>query len=397
MRVLFLTIGPTTEPSSRFRVYQYLDALRDRGIEATVRPLAGPRYVEWGYGRRRPPAPLRALWAAAHFAGRVLRRARDLWDARRFDVVVVQKEVFPFGAERLVSWLGLRVVYDFDDAIHLPSPLEDARGRTLRRLSDALVRRHRALPALLRRSAVVVAGNRALADYARGYADRVRVLPTPVDTAAYVPRREREPGPLRVGWFGAPATAVYLDALRPALRELAERHAFELWLLGTERFDCPGVRVECRPWRPYASLAEEVVDLQRFDVGLMPLPDDPYAASKCALKAIQYMACGVPVVASPVGAARDVVEDGGSGFLAGGASEWVDRLDRLLSDAALRERLGRAGRTRVLERYSLDALVPQLLEVLAEAGSAGAASPELRSRAAAPAGSRGSAPAPASR
>ena len=140
MRVLFLTIGPVSEPSSRFRVYQYLDALRARGIRASVRPLASDRYVELGYGRRRPAAPVRALWTAAHFASRVLRRLRDLWQARRFDVVFVQKEIFPLGMAKLIDWLGLRVVYDFDDAIHLHSNLPALQGRTLRRVADAVVR-----------------------------------------------------------------------------------------------------------------------------------------------------------------------------------------------------------------------------------------------------------------
>ena len=137
MRVLFLTIGPETEPSSRFRVYQYLDALRANGIRVTIRPLASPRYVELGYGRLRPATALRVFWTTLHFATRVVRRLRDLWDARNFDVVFIQKEVFPFGMARLVDWLGLRVVYDFDDAIQLRSDPCAPRGRVLSRLASA--------------------------------------------------------------------------------------------------------------------------------------------------------------------------------------------------------------------------------------------------------------------
>ncbi|MEE9607122.1 MAG: hypothetical protein V3U03_05230, partial [Myxococcota bacterium] len=149
MRVLFLTIGPESEPSSRFRAYQWLEPLRARGIEASVRPRVGRAYVELGYGVRRPPAAIRTAWAAGSFAWRTLRRLRDLWDGRRFDVVVLQKETFPFGLERLVSALGLRVVYDFDDAIYAPPPGADGLGGPVRRAAELLGRRERALPALL--------------------------------------------------------------------------------------------------------------------------------------------------------------------------------------------------------------------------------------------------------
>ncbi|UCE85219.1 MAG: glycosyltransferase family 4 protein [Deltaproteobacteria bacterium] len=367
MRVLFLTIGPETEPSSRFRVYQYLGALRAAGVRARVRPLAGPRYVELGYGRLRAPAAVHAFWAALHFAARLARRLRDLWDARHFDVVFVQKEVFPFGMERLIGWLGLRVVYDFDDAIHVRSELREPRGRALARLADALLRRDRALPALLRQSAVVIAGNPVLAAYARHHNAAVHVVPTAIDSEAYAKRSASRGRRLRIGWFGAPATAVYLEPLRPALQELARRFDFELCVLGAERFDCPGVSVTCQPWRPYRALAEEASDLAGFDIGIMPLPDDAFAAGKCALKAIQYMACGIPVVASPVGAAREVVVHGENGFLADTAEAWTDGLGRLLADASLRERLGRAGRARVVERYSVQAVFPKLLAALREA------------------------------
>jgi glycosyltransferase involved in cell wall biosynthesis len=305
----------------------------------------------------------------------VVRRLHDLWHARRFDLVFIQKEVFPFGMERLVDWLGLRVVYDFDDAIQLRSDLRAPRGRVLSWLADALVRRDRALPALLQRSAVVIAGNPVLADFARRHNPDVRVIPTAIDTDRYTARTASSDGRLRIGWFGAPAATAYLEPLRPALQRLAERFDFELSVLGAERFACPDVPVRCRPWRPYERLAEEVADLQRFDIGIMPLPDDAFAAGKCALKAIQYMACGIPVVASPVGVAAEVITDGECGFLARTSEEWADRLGRLLADASLRERLGHAGRRRVVEHYSLHAVFPRLLAALAEAAPHGYAPP----------------------
>ena len=367
MRVLFLTIGPEAEPSSRFRVYQYLTPLRELGIEAQVLPRVGRAYFEMGYGLRRPRAPLRAAWSAGSFAARSARRLRDLCASRRFDVVVIQKETFAFGMERLIPALDLPVVYDFDDAIYARPRGVDGLGRGVRAAAEAFLRRERALAALLPHCRAVLAGSQVLADYARHYNRNVEVLPTVVDTDAYAARPVRRNGSLVLGWLGAPANAVYLEALKPVLAGLAQRFDFRLRLLGPTTFDCPGVTVETRGWKTYGDRAEEAADLADFDIGLMPLSDDEFAAGKCGLKAIQYMASGIPVVASAVGANREVVSDGSSGFLARSQTEWRERLARLLVDPDLRARMGRAGRARAERHYSLRSAVPRLARVLESA------------------------------
>ncbi len=357
------TTGPECEPSSRWRVFQYLPELRRQGIEVEVRPLAGRRYFELGYGLRRVPSAVGTAWAAAHFAARAARRLRDLWAARRYDVLWIQKETFPFGLERLIPHLGLPVVYDFDDAVYARARLPDGRGGLARRLADGLLRRERALPALLTRCRTVVAGSPVLAEWAGRHAGAVRLLPTVVDTDVFTPG-PRPAGPLTVGWIGAPPNAVYLEPLVPVFQALARRFRFRLRLIGPRRFVCPGVEVECLGWRDYADPRDEARDVRGFDVGIMPLPDEAFAAGKCALKAIQYMACGVPVVASPVGVNAEVVADGTCGFLAAAPDVWEDRLGRLLEDAELRRRLGAAGRRRAVARYSLRAALPRMLGVL---------------------------------
>lgn len=367
MRVLFLTIGPESEPSSRFRVYQYIEPLRALGIEAEVRPRVGHAYFELGFGLRRPAAPLRAVWVAGSVAGRTLRRLRDLWSARRFDVVVVQKETFPLGMTRLIDLLGLRVIYDFDDAVYARPAGEDGLGPVLRRLADRVQRRDRELEELLPRCRRVLAGSRTLAEFARTHSDHVRVLPTVVDTDAYPMREVSRTGAPTIGWIGAPANAVYLEPLRPVFRDLTQRHGARLLLRGPHEFSCPGADVVVHPWRTYRSRHDEADDMREIDVGIMPLPQHPFAAGKCALKAIQYMASGIPVVASPVGASAEVVLDGVTGFHATTPLEWRAALSRLLTDPDLRERMGRAGRERVEAHYSIRAAVPRLAEALRQA------------------------------
>jgi glycosyltransferase involved in cell wall biosynthesis len=370
MRVLCLTVGPDSEPSSRFRIHQWVEPLRASGIEVEIRPRASRRYLELGYGVRTLPGPARAGWAALQFARVCLRRLRDLWDARRYDLLLLQKETFPFGMACLLSLFGLRPVFDFDDAIYLRPDLAYGMGRWLRTLADALARRDRALPALLARCHSVLAGSPNLAAYARAHCERVRLLPTVVETRTYPVRPVRRTGPLTIGWIGAPPNVVYLEPLRPVLKKLAERFPLRLLLLGPPHFECPGVEVRCRPWMHYATVEDEANHLHEFDIGLMPLRNDAFAAGKCALKAIQYMACGIPVVASPVGVNTEVVRDGVCGYLANSPDEWYERLCALLTDPDLRQRLGEAGRARAEARYSVRAALPVLVEALREAAAA---------------------------
>ena len=369
MRVLFLTTGDECEPSSRWRVYQWLPRFEAAGIRCTVRPLAGRRYLELGYGLRQPSASARTARVASQFASRVARRTRDLATSGRFDLVVVQKESFPLGLERIFDWTRVPLVFDLDDAVYARHALPDGRGRGLARAADAVMRRDRALPALLRRCARVVVGNETLAGWAREHAapDAVRVIPTVVDARAYgrIPVRPA-PDPLAFGWVGTPRNAVYLEPLVPVFQSLATRHRFRVELFGPEAFEMPGVDLRCHGWRHYApGTDDELADLTPIDVGLMPLPDTDFARGKCAFKLIQTMAAGRPVVASPVGANASVVGD--AGLLASTPDEWETALERMLEDAPLRARLGARGRERVAERYSIDAQLPDWLAVLGEA------------------------------
>jgi len=245
-------------------------------------------------------------------------------------------------------------VYDFDDAIYLPyvSP-------TNRYLS--YLKFPWKTGTLCRIARAVVAGNQHLADYASRYNDRVFVVPSTVSLREYgerpVPAADRIPV---VGWTGSHSSVPYLSVVREALQELRRRRAFRLLIIGVEPFEIPGVDVECRPWSP----ASEVRDLWEMDLGIMPLPDEPWARGKCGMKAIQYMGVGLPAVVSPVGANREIVKDGVTGFHAATTAEWVEKLDLLLTDAGLRRRLGQAARESVRALYSAEAQAPRVAAIL---------------------------------
>jgi glycosyltransferase involved in cell wall biosynthesis len=207
-------------------------------------------------------------------------------------------------------------------------------------------------------AARVIAGNSYVADYARRYNRRTEVIPTVVDTDAFTPAPRANATPV-LGWIGTHSSLQYLRAIVPALQALARRRPFVLRVVGA-RLDAPGVAVENVTWQQ----AREVQDFQSLDIGLYPLVEDPWSLGKSGFKAVQYMACAVPVVASPVGVTCDMIRDGDNGFLARSHDEWVAHLTALLDDAGLRQRLGAAGRADAVARWSLTTYAPRFVELV---------------------------------
>jgi glycosyltransferase involved in cell wall biosynthesis len=362
VRVLFLTKYSSTGPSSRYRVVQFLPFLTARGIEWDLHALHDDRYLEGRFSGRRA-SPL-------YLARRVASRLGALARARRYDLVFIQKEVFPHVLdvpEWILSRLGVRYVVDIDDAIHLF--YDGARGwrRALREK----------IPRVLAGANAVLAGNRYLEAYAGRYCPHAIHFPTVVDTDRFRPALERaaHSRPV-VGWIGTPETARYLHALSPALEAASQRTSLALRVVGAGAVAVRGVPVEAKPWRE----AEEVDDLQAMDIGVMPLADDEWSKGKCSLKLLQYMSAGVPAVASALGSAPDIVVDGDNGFLARDNDEWRDRIVSLATSESLRRSFAERGRRTVERDYSLAVWGPRFAEVLV-ASAQGRAVPDHGARA----------------
>jgi glycosyltransferase involved in cell wall biosynthesis len=222
---------------------------------------------------------------------------------------------------------------------------------------------------VMRRADVVTAGNAYLAARAEAAGcPRVERLPTVVDSLRYVPREPGKEGRAVVlGWIGSPATAHYLHALAPVVERLQLRHEIRAVAVGARVDQVAGTPFQAVAW----SEAQESALLAGFDIGIMPLPDAPWERGKCGYKLIQYMACAVPVVASPVGVNREIVQPGVNGELAEGADAWEAALSRLIADPELRQRMGSEGRRRVEDWYSLQAQAPRLVTLLQEAARRG--------------------------
>lgn len=355
MRVLFIVPHPIEGPSSRFRVYQFIQYLEAHGVQATVRPFVSSRhalalYKSGGLFKKITLTLLATL-------GRVV----DIFRATRFDVVYILREAFPFGPpffEAALALAGTRLIYDFDDAIWQRFEVYD---NPLDRLRDW------DKPAkVIRRARHVVVGSQYLADFARQYASNpaaVSIVPTVVDSTIYSPRPTLSTDEkITIGWIGTPrGSDIFLKKLLPTMQDFATRFPHVCWrFVGAEPFEVGKLPVEFKTWQ----LAEEVSDIQSFNIGLMPLTDDKFTRGKCGFKLIQYMNCGIPAVCSPVGANCEIIEEGVNGFFAETDQQWSDALERLILDRRLRQSMGEQGRNIAEQHYSLHAQSPRLLEIL---------------------------------
>ncbi len=364
MRITALAPYPERSPSTRFRLAQFRGPLAGLGIELGIRPFFTEEEYRQVYGSGG------TLRKAALLARGLRRRRGHLAEARKADLVLVHRALAPVLEGGLLKELGrsgVPMAFDFDDAIFLP-----AQGG--HRLLGSLRNPRSATAALCRAAKLVLAGNEYLASFAREAREGregVRLLPTVIDTGRYLPPQTRpgEEGALpTVGWIGTHTTAPYLEAIYPELEAAHRETPFRFLVVSNRPPTRPrGLEMEFHPW----SEEGEMEDLRSMDVGIYPLPDDPWTLGKCGFKAIQYMACGIPVVGSPVGVMKEIVLEGKTGLHVRRPGEWERALETLLADRGLRRRMGEAGRARAEGSYSIRAVLPELGRWLLAAAEAG--------------------------
>jgi glycosyltransferase involved in cell wall biosynthesis len=353
MRILVLTRYNFLGASSRVRFYQYLPYLGSRGVQLHVAPLLSDEYVRSLYSGVRV-STLSVLTAYLHRLVRLL-------NSRSFDLLWIEKQLFPWippWFERVLAVLRIPYVVDYDDAVF---HRYDLHPHPIPRLLLG-----KSINTVMRLAATVVVGNEYLAERARySGAGRVETLPSVVDTKRYSIREETG-SPFRVGWIGSPVTAPYLGMISDALEEASQKVTMRLVLVGAGGQDpLPNMEKELLPWGEDT----EVTNIRSFDVGIMPLPDGPFERGKCGYKLVQYMASGLPVIASPVGANLRMVEQGKTGFLASSEADWVQALVLLSWNSKLRSEMGKVGRLKVEQEYSLQVTAPRLFKILTSAAS----------------------------
>ena len=290
-----------------------------------------------------------------------LQRTSNLLQARTYDLIWLEYEAFPwvpYSIERLLCSFASRVPYvvDYDDAVfhrydqHVSRLVRLGLGEKIDRVME--------------RAAVVIAGNDYLAIRAKeAGAKKIVILPTVLDLERYPDGSSPQNSVFTIGWVGTPQTSHYLETVREALKHVCADRNGRVSIVGARNVDLGDVPYEIRPW----SLETEVQEISGFDVGIMPLPDSPWERGKCGHKLIKYMACSLPVVASPVGVNGTIVEHGTNGFLARTTDDWIRALTTLREDPALRIKMGRAGRLKVERMYNTSVTAPRLAALLREA------------------------------
>jgi glycosyltransferase involved in cell wall biosynthesis len=270
----------------------------------------------------------------------------------RAHVVLVQKRLIPTWLVHVLLRTKVPVVYDFDDAVWVTPSGDPVPARERSRLE-----------LLVSGASAVVAGNLYLSGWAEQLQQEVTVIPTTLDTGVWSPKRRRAHQDLKLGWVGTRGNLTHLELIRPALARVLDAHPNVRLVVVSDTLPAcfrNDDRIEFRRWE----LANEVSTLADVDVGLMPLTNNAWTRGKCAFKALQFMALAIPVIVSPVGMNSDVISHGHNGLFAVTEEDWITSLESLIGDGDLRQRLGEAGRSTVVENYDIVRAADALSSVL---------------------------------
>jgi glycosyltransferase involved in cell wall biosynthesis len=353
MKILAFTKYSRNGASSRLRCLQYIPYLETLDFTITVSPLLSEKYLTTLYAKKyRNPILIFLAY---------LKRFYALLFIKRYDLIYIEYELFPDlppWIEKFLNWRKIPYIVDYDDAIfHNYDKSTQWHRRLLSKKIDTV----------MRYANTVICGNTYLAKHAeQAGSQKVIIIPTVIDINRY-PLQDSESiatptkPPIVIGWIGSQSTVKYLDILESVIHKLSQKHALELWVIGAKYQTTlfPSKEIE---WQEET----EVTHIQQCDIGIMPLLDTDWERGKCGYKLIQYMAVGLPIVASPIGINEEIIVHGQNGYLATSTDEWTDYLETLIQNSALGTDMGKIGRKIVEDKYSLQANLPILVNTLKE-------------------------------
>lgn len=336
MKIIFLTKYSRKGASSRLRSYQYFPFFEKEGISVTVKPLFDDEYLNKLYAGDKL-----YLQIASYY----LKRFIILFTLKKYDKVVIEKELFPYFPsvfEKLMKLFEIGYIVDYDDAIFHNYDLSN------NKLISYFFKNK--IDHVMKNSSCVIAGNSYLAQRAKkAGAKKIETLPTVIDLKRYKIINKTQGKSVVIGWIGSPSTFKYVKSIKKTLEKLAKKYSIKIYIIGAAEDLNIGEYVKYIKWEEET----EVSGIQKFDVGIMPLESTPWELGKCSYKLIQYMGCGIPVIASPVGMNIEVVRHNENGFLANSNDDWYNYLEKLILDVELRKSLGANGRALVEEKYSI--------------------------------------------
>lgn len=323
MKIAFL-VTRIEKPGSRYRVLQYIPILKKEGYKADVFVI---------------PKNLRSR-------SQLFRKMRD------FDIVFLYKKLLNFVELHLLRKNSKHLIYDFDDAVMFRDSKHNHQVSGSR--MTKFIR-------TIKNADVVIAGNEYLKMFSVKENPKTFVIPTSIDINRYTEKpKDKESNSLIIGWIGSKSTLFYLENMKYVWDKIFELFPFvSLKIIADTFFDCLKMPVIKKPW----SYEDEIEDLHTFDIGLMPLTDDPWSRGKCGFKLLQYMAVGIPPVCSPIGTNRDIVNDGKNGFWAMEEHEWIKKIGYLIKNPELRLQMGEKARETVIKNFSADLNIKKLIHL----------------------------------
>lgn len=278
-----------------------------------------------------------------------IKRCIILFKSNKYDYIFIHREATPIGPP-IFEWLlskvfQKKIIYDFDDAIWLPNTSDQ--NKIASRLKW-----HSKVKYICKWSHKISCGNQYLCNFARQLNENVVLNPTTIDTEGlHNPTlfSLKNSSKLVIGWTGTHSTLPYLNALVPVFQQLENKYDFEFMVISNQAPELPLKSLKFKKWNKET----EIEDLLHFDIGVMPLTDDPWTKGKCGFKALQYMALEIPALVSPVGVNPKIIDHGVNGFVCNNHQEWLESLEKLINDSELRKIIGKNGRLKVIENYSV--------------------------------------------
>jgi glycosyltransferase involved in cell wall biosynthesis len=352
-KILFVCPYPeNVAPSQRLKFEQYYPHFKEAGYTVHTSAFISPAFWKIIYKPGRFLA--KAFYTLWGYASRIL----DLFRLRRYDVVYIHLWVTPFGPpffEWLFRKLARKVVYDIDDLVYLGNVKSKAHPLV------TWIKGRKKPIFLMKHADHVITCTPYLDQFVRKYNQNTTDISSTINTTRYKRTMGYE-GNERfiIGWSGSHSTSKYLHLLDAVFQELAKEHKFTLVVMGDADFKLAGVEVEALPWKE----EYEIDVIKRFDIGVYPLPDEEWVLGKSGLKALQYMAAGVPTVATAIGTIFRIIKNGENGFLVTTPDEWKQALTKLMHDPGLRRKIGEKAAATVEESYSINATKAVYLSVL---------------------------------
>lgn len=351
-----LVICPYPEgvaPSQRLKFEQYFEAFRKDGWDITVESFISKRF--WKIIYNKGFVLQKIIYTLSGYAKRIMLLAK----VSKYNVVYAHLWATPFGPplyETILAKLSNYLVYDIDDLVYLRSVKNDAHPLV------SWIKGRKKPIYLMKQAQHVITCTPYLDDFVKSYNKNTTDISSTVDTDnryKVVNTYSNEKG-ITLGWSGSLSTSKYFYLLTAVLKELRKTHSFEVLVMGDPSVSIDGITIHSIPWKE----EYEIENLQKIDIGLYPLPDEEWVYGKSGLKAIQYMALGIPTVATAIGANFRVIENGVSGFLVNSDEDWLVALKKLIEDASLRKRIGLAGRKRAEDLFSVKANTDKYLSIL---------------------------------